>query len=222
MSTIATIRVPASVFALDGVLSRFPTLDVRPLRSVQLDGATLSPSLWFQSDDVAAVERALRTDPTVSNHSQLFSSSDGGVFRTDLSPSADEFVRLFTAPEVSVVGGHGRDGEWVFRVLAAARDSLSALTAYWQRADVEYDVERVVACEDVRSPTRYGLTDPQYHTLVTAFREGYYSVPRESDITAVSNILGISHQAASQRLRRGHEQLVQNALVERPSPWFPF
>lgn len=222
MSTIATIRIPASEFALDEVLSRTPTLDVRPLRSVQIDGATLSPSLWFQSEDTATIEAGLRADPTASNHSRLFSSADGGVYRVDLRPTADEFMRLFSAPEVSVSGAFGHDGEWVFRALAASRDSLSELTTYWRRTGIDYDVERIVACEDVPSPTRFGLTDAQYHTLVTAFREGYYSVPRESDITAVSNMLGVSHQAASQRLRRGHEQLVQNTLVERPSPWFPF
>ncbi|MGB9954814.1 helix-turn-helix domain-containing protein (plasmid) [Haloferax prahovense] len=73
-----------------------------------------------------------------------------------------------------------------------------------------------------RRPTRFGLTDRQHHTLVTAFRQGYYSVPRDSDIRELSNTLGVTHQATSQRLRRGHERLIRRALVEQPSPSLPY
>lgn len=222
VSTIATLRVPASEFVLDEVLSRHEATEARLLRSVQLDGATIAPLLWIQSNDFTSVEAALRDDPSVVNTSRLFSTTDGNGYRVGLRPATDSVMRLFADNRFSVVAASGHDGEWVFRVFAEARDSLATLTDKWRHVDLTHTVERVVTCDDVPNPTRFGLTDSQYHTLVTAFREGYYSVPRESDITAVANILGITHQATSQRLRRGHEQLVQKALVERPAPEFPF
>lgn len=222
MSTIATLRVPAAEFVLDEVLSRHETTEARLLRSVQLDRARISPSLWIQSDDFGSVESSLAADPTVVNTSCFLSTPDGNGYRVGLNPASDSVMRLFADSRLSVVAAYGSDGAWVFRVLAESRDALRVLTNRWQRTDLPHTVERVVNCDTVSNPTRFGLTDSQYQTLVTAFREGYYSVPRESNITAVANILGITHQATSQRLRRGHEQLVRKTLVERPSPGFPF
>lgn len=222
VSTLATLRVPASEFVLDEVLSRHETTEAWLLQSVQLDGGTIAPSVWIQGDDMDSVEAALRADPSVVDASRLFSAPDGTGYRVGLRPVTDSVMRLFADNRVSVVAASGKSGEWVFQVLAETRDSLGTLTDRWRHADLTHTVERVVTPDDVSNPTRFGLTDSQYHTLVTAFIEGYYSVPRESDITAVANILGISHQATSQRLRRGHEQLVRKALVERPKPGFLF
>ncbi|WP_396613814.1 helix-turn-helix domain-containing protein (plasmid) [Haloferax sp. S1W] len=221
MSTIATLRVPASTFVLDDTLGYHPSVEARLLRSVQVDGASMAPSMWLRSDDTVPLEQLLRSDPSVSDHSILLSSDDGGVYRIGIRPQSDTFLRLFVESSVTVVDSYAHDGEWVFRVLADNRDSLGQLMENWNQANLGYAVERISNCEDVSDPARFGLTESQYRALVTAFREGYYSVPRESDITTVANILGISHQATSQRLRRGHERLIQNALIERPAPGFP-
>ncbi|CQR53001.1 MULTISPECIES: helix-turn-helix domain-containing protein [Haloferax] len=217
MSTIITLRVPASAFALDDVLSRNPIVEAQPVRSVQLDGATLSPLLWLRSDDSTPVEPSLRDDPSVREISPVAPSTDGGIYRLGLDPLTDEFMRLFADDSLTVLGAYGRDGEWVVRVLASDRNALSSLVDQWRRAGQRFDVERIVSPENLANPMRFGLTDSQYHTLVTAFRHGYYGVPRDSTITELSNIFGISHQAISQRLRRGHEQLIRRALIQRPS-----
>ncbi|WP_042664340.1 helix-turn-helix domain-containing protein [Haloferax sp. ATB1] len=222
MSAIITLRIPASAFVLDDVLSRSSITEARSVRSVQLDGPTLSPLLWVRSDDPTQIEPSLREDPTVGEVTPFAPSTDGGVYRLRLRPLSDEFMRLFVDSSLSVLDAYGRGGEWVLRVLVRDRDSLGSLGDGWRRAGIEFDVERVRSPENLGDPTRFGLTDRQYHTLVTAFRQGYYSVPRDSDIRELSNTFGITHQATSQRLRRGHERLIRRALVERPSPSLPY
>lgn len=222
MSTLATLRVPASEFVLDETLSGHPSIEARPLRSVQFDGGTLTPAMWIRGDDSISVDAFLESDPSVDDPSCLLSTTDGGVYRTGLNPATEVTMRLFADNRLSVVGAHGQGSEWVFRVLTDDRTSLGSVVDRWQRTDLEHTVERLEHTRDVSNPDRFGLTAPQYRTLVTAFREGYYEVPRDADLTTVANMLGVSHQAVSQRLRRGHEQLVQRALVERPPRGFPF
>ncbi|WP_049918702.1 helix-turn-helix domain-containing protein [Haloferax larsenii] len=222
MSTVATLRVPASTFILDDALARHPSIEARLLRSVQVDSASTTPSIWVRGNDATLVEPALRSDPSVSAHSKVFSSKQGGVYRTGFEALSDPILRLFADTRLTVVDSYAQGSEWVFRVLAEKRESLRALTETWEQNGLTHTVERISDCTEAADPSRFGLTEAQHRTLVTAFREGYYEVPRDSDITGVANILGISHQATSQRLRRGHERLVQNALVQRLTPEFPF
>jgi predicted DNA binding protein len=60
---------------------------------------------------------------------------------------------------------------------------------------------------------RYGLTDQQYDALTAACEAGYFAVPRETDLDELSDDLGISHQALSERIRRGTEALVTETLL---------
>ncbi|AFK21277.1 DNA-binding protein (plasmid) [Haloferax mediterranei ATCC 33500] len=222
MSSVATLRVPASVFVLEEVLSRTSALEVWPLRSIQVDRGTMAPLLWFHGADPTSVEPWLREDPSISDPSCFFSSKNRSVYRVHLNPATDEFMRIFVDDQLSVVGAHGQDGEWALRVLAEDRDALGTLTDVWRRAGLTHTVESVVDCGDISCPTRFGLTEAQHHTLMTAFNEGYYSVPRKTNINELANRFGISHQATSQRLRRGHERLVQNTLLECSTMEFPF
>lgn len=222
MSSVATLRVPASVFVLDEVLSRNSALEVWPLRSIQVDRGTMAPLLWFHGVDSTSVDSWLREDSSVSDPSCFFSSKNKSVYRVHLNPATDEFMRVFVDDQLSVIGAHGQDGEWVLRVLTEDRDALATLVDVWRRAGLTHTIDCVVGCEDISCPTRFGLTDAQYHTLVTAFNEGYYSVPRTTNINALANRFGISHQATSQRLRRGHERLIQNTLFECSTMELPF
>lgn len=51
------------------------------------------------------------------------------------------------------------------------------------------------------------LTDKQREMMQTASDMGYFEVPREVGLAAVADEIGISSQAASERLRRGQHKL---------------
>ena len=57
------------------------------------------------------------------------------------------------------------------------------------------------------------MTPEQFEALVAAVRNDYFAVPRGIPLAELAEGLGISTQAASKRLRRGHERLVRNALL---------
>lgn len=56
-------------------------------------------------------------------------------------------------------------------------------------------------------PTR-GITPRQRHALETAFRLGYFSVPRRARLKELASSLGVSRPAAAELLRRGQQNLM--------------
>ncbi|ODR82855.1 DNA-binding protein [Haladaptatus sp. W1] len=62
---------------------------------------------------------------------------------------------------------------------------------------------------------QHELTEQQHETLRSAMEWGYYEIPRRATATDLAEELGVSHQAISERLRRGHRCLVERGL---PTP----
>lgn len=60
---------------------------------------------------------------------------------------------------------------------------------------------------------RYGLTEPQRDTIVTAYKAGYFEIPREVSLVDFAEQQGLSHQALSERVRRGLRNLVDSTLI---------
>lgn len=63
---------------------------------------------------------------------------------------------------------------------------------------------------------RHGLTPKQRRALVGALEQDYFDVPRETTMGDFAEALGITQQVLSQRIRRGHGILVENALTISP------
>ncbi len=49
-------------------------------------------------------------------------------------------------------------------------------------------------------------------SLIKAKEMGYYDVPRGISLSELADELGVSHQALSERLRRGHGRLIDRTL----------
>ncbi len=78
----------------------------------------------------------------------------------------------------------------------------------------DFELHRKSRTSDAESG-EFGLTPRQRGVLVVAARLGYYDIPRTVDLRGVGERLGISRQAVSERLRRGHELPVADLLGER-------
>jgi hypothetical protein len=64
---------------------------------------------------------------------------------------------------------------------------------------------------------QFSLSDVQRETLRVAYESGYYSVPRAAALGELAARLGVSHQAISERLRRGVGSLIEYTLAGGPS-----
>jgi predicted DNA binding protein len=112
----------------------------------------------------------------------------------------------------TIIDAVGRNGAWWFRLLFPERESVSSTFEFWEGYDIDLKLKRVPQPSGSFRRGQLGLTEKQYEMIMSAYDRGYYAVPRGTNLKELARQLDISHQALSERLRRGHETLVANML----------
>ncbi|HKJ60000.1 MAG TPA: helix-turn-helix domain-containing protein [Halobacteriales archaeon] len=167
------------------------------------------PLLWVTSDDqvVDAVAASLERASQVIAVSELERSGDGALLSLEWSPRPTGLLEQLVRADATVLSASGSDSVWTFQVRFPSQDTLSSFSESCRDAGIALDVLRIG-----RGFSRGGdgvLTADQRETLVRAYETGFYKIPREKTAVELADDLGISDQALSERLRRGHERLVE-------------
>ncbi|WP_222918654.1 helix-turn-helix domain-containing protein [Natrinema sp. SYSU A 869] len=209
MSTIAALSVPAAEFALHHTLEATDGLAVEIERVVAYDPDHVMPYVWFAGDEstLATADDALSDDPSVDEFEPLTDLTDECLYRMNWVDDVIVILHLLTEEQATILDAHVENKAWRFRVLFPEREALSRTYDFATEQGLSIGIQKVHRLEENRHG-RFGLTDAQYETLVAALERGYYEIPREMDMDHLSDELGISHQALSERLRRAHRTLV--------------
>lgn len=210
-TTVARVELPAGGFALAGLFERVPNVDV------ELEPAVANPTdhallvVRATEHERGVVETSIESDLSVGAVEYLAEREGGWAYRVTWDGHARRVVRAFTDEGVTVLSLRGRRGRWTFRLLVPDRESVGrmdeALAGLGCAA--EWASISTLAGEPSRASV---LTDPQRETLVEAFENGYYDIPRNVSSKELAERLGISHQALSERFRRAHERLVADSV----------
>lgn len=212
MSTIAEFSIPAKDFALEETLDRVPDAEFEIERVAAHSEGRLTPFVWVYADDFDAFEAALADDPTVEDADCLSAFDDERFYRMDWVDSIHLLVHALLDAESTILSASGTDECWRLRILFPDREALSSTHDHCRSADIDFDIESIYELEGDRRG-QFGLTQDQYDTLLAGIERGYYDVPREATLGEFAAALDISHQALSERLRRGHKNLIESTLV---------
>lgn len=214
MSTIAELEIPAEEFALSATFDAVPDAEFEVERVVAYDHDRLLPFTWVTADESGrdALDEALRDDPSV-DQVELLTDLDGEwLYRMDWIQAVEFLIHILHEEHATVLTAFGESDQWLLRVLFPDRDALSRSYDFFESEGLSVEVTSIYELDQQRSG-QFGLTADQLESLVTASEQGYYDVPRGATLQEVADVLGISHQALSERLRRGHGRLVRNALI---------
>ncbi|TYL36225.1 DNA-binding protein [Natronococcus pandeyae] len=213
MSTIAELTVPAEEFALGQTLDVTTGLVVEIERVVAYDPDRIMPYVWFLADEatLAEADDALATDSTVVEAELLSDLGDERLYAVDWTDDVTDVLGLLTGEHSTVLEATVENAQWRFRVLFPERDVLSRTYEFATDQGVSIDLQKIHRLDETRH-SRFDLTDAQHETLVAALDRGYYDIPRTIDMEELSDELEISHQALSERLRRAHRSLVEEAV----------
>jgi hypothetical protein len=180
------------------------------------DAVPLRNLFWASGGDFDRFETALAQDPTITTFEMLIEEHDARLYRVQYAADVPEVEAYRALVDLDGVVLHAEnDGQgWFVRMRFPGRESIASFRERCWEADFDIHLRAVYDREQHAPEHRFGLTTAQHETLLTALRNGYFSIPRGASLQDVADVLDVSSQAASERLRRGMKALVNATLAD--------
>ncbi|WP_207586654.1 helix-turn-helix domain-containing protein [Halomontanus rarus] len=223
MSTLIEFTIPAVAVALEDSFRRHPHLRVELGRSVTCPASR--SIVWTIGVSPATAEAALADDESIDAVTCL---TAGGAGEQQPEPEPESSSQNRALHEIewadglpTVLQSLGRDGTVLeatatagrWHVTAVASDRTS-LTAAYRSCEAPIEVESITTMSVDAVQDRSTLTECQLETITTALERNFYEIPRAVTLEELAADLDVSHQAVSERLRRGHRTLAMQAIDE--------
>lgn len=211
VTTVFEVEASASRLALAETFERVLEAEFRLERTAVSGPDHRLPAVWVSGVGADRAADLLAEDPSVADARLLGEDAGDYLFDVAFDGQITEFVETIVERDGVLLRASATDGVWSFQLRFA--DHADIGEAFDDEFCDEYGATVTRLYRSSESPTpRIGVTDKQRRALDAAFEMGYYDVPREVDLRTVGDELGISRQAVSERLRRGHEMLVAEYL----------
>jgi len=211
MSTIVKASLPADQFALAETFAAVPDAEFDVVRLASQGAERVVPLLWVSGVDADRAGAAMAADPSTTDVELVSRRNHDSLFRVRWTARVRFVTQVLVEENGAIVSANGADGEWTFRILFPERDDVSA--TYDACGDYDVDIEEIHPLDDALPLGGSDLTDEQFATVKAALATGYYEVPRGTTLESLAADLGVSHQALSERLRRGHRTLIETVLA---------
>lgn len=212
MTLIADFYLETPV--LRTALGAVPEMDVSIEQQTLRDSKPFALALWASGDDFEAFESALADDPTVDDATVLADVDDQRLYQVELTESGEELMTYHAWADLDAVfvsSERVNDG-WRVRIRFPDRERLSEYVQDCEAKGLSLDLRQLYDAS-VRETGALGLTDRQRETLRTAAEMGYFEVPREVELEDIAEVLDVSRQAISERLRRAMGTLVRATVL---------
>lgn len=215
MSVITEFTIPAEAFALRETFDTVPDVTFEIERVATHSREWIMPFLWVTTEDIEAVEDALRVDPAIVSLERIDHDEGIGQFRVEWAEDFQALVDEIVDQHGIVQEAEAANGRWYLKIKFVEPSAVSQFQSFFRERGVAFELQRLY---DGTSPKEreYDLSSEQREVLVTALEKGYFSVPREAQIEDLADALGISASAVSQRLRRATSNLTKNTLTVFP------
>lgn len=164
------------------------------------------------ADPEAFLERVRSLEGAIAVHPLDEGLTRGVVCRVDWDRSVDGLLPALAGGPVELVRAVADPEPWAVRLGVGSPAALAAFESRCERAGLVVERSRVHAVDP--APDRR-LTDAQFEALSLAHQLGYFDDPRQASLADLAEVLDITRQSCSGRLRRAQRNLLQ-ALLERP------
>lgn len=221
MVTLVDATVPTEQFALTDTFDAVPEAEFQAVRVVANEDGRAMPFLWASAPDLDRLNEAIEEDSTTKRVQRLARRDERDLYRIDWEAPIRLVIAAIVEEQGTLLGTRGTAGCWEFQVLFTDHDAVSATYDCCREYGVDLSIRRVNGMDGVTDSIdngRVDLSDKQYEALTAAFETGYYRIPRQMTLGELADSLGVSHQALSERIRRGHQTLISSTLCDSPDP----
>lgn len=217
MAFIAEFSVGHADFVLEPVFEAYPAATVELDRVVPTDEAFL-PYFWVWDADVADVVDLVREANPLAEVELVDEVENGGLFRAWWTRDVGGLLEAMEESGLTLRKAVGSSDNWLFELRAEHAEDLSGFQRYLTENDVDATLVRMYDLGGATTTGRYNLTPEQREALMTAYDEGYYRQPTETDLESLADELGISRSAFSARLKRGYRNLIEATIAHEKEP----
>ncbi|MDS0295873.1 helix-turn-helix domain-containing protein [Halogeometricum luteum] len=212
MSVVVEFALPAESFPFGRSTSGDPSVRVQLERLVPLNKSRI-PFLWATGEDLEQFERHLRESEVVKRVEAVTRVGNSVLYQTEWDTDKETFLNGISDQDGAIMEGHS-NSEWSFTVRFPNHAALTGFHQFYQAHDYPVRIDRVYSPgEASRREYGFGLTPEQRDTLMMAVEDGYFSVPRGTTLSEIADEVGVTKQAASERVRRGTETVLRKALI---------
>jgi len=208
--TVAELRIPAADVALENTFQRLSSVTLRVESVAGRRPDQPFAHAWIGGCDTDNLTAALDDDPSVDLESVLVRREGEQFCELEFGEPVSLLTEAVYSSGGTVLSAKASEGTWRLCLRFSDRSSLSDLMTLLDRFDIRADLRQV---SNGDGASRQRLTNKQREALAAAHEEGYFEVPRQASLEEVASDLGISHQAMSERLRRGQNALLRSEIV---------
>lgn len=212
MSVVGDFTIPAEAFALEQALSTVPEMTIEADHLASHSPREVFPFLWASGRDLERIQGALADDPSVTEVSIADETEDEALYRMVWGDSFCELIHDMVDHHAAILDASAQADQWKLRLRFSTEEMLSSFQDHFHEQGHQFEVLQLYHPTEPRQRA-FGLTAEQHDALMVAVNEGYFSIPRTASTEDVSETLGISANAASERIRRGTEQLIRSGIL---------
>ncbi|MFU8869985.1 helix-turn-helix domain-containing protein [Natronococcus sp.] len=216
MTSIVNLEISSEGTGLAELFESVPSLACEAEAGVVSDGY----DLWLSGASKDEIESGLADASTIEDRTLVNGSEEQWLYNVTFAPDAIDLFEVVLEEGGTILDASASGRSWNLNIRVQERSDASSIHTRLEELDLEPTVIRLYDTSD-ETGSQSGLTQNQYETLVAAINYGYFEIPRDVSMQELSEELGVSHQALSERLRRAYRSLVTSELDVSPEETEP-
>lgn len=190
-----------------------PEVEIEAERIAAHSSEWVMPCLWLTGLQGDRAEELIESDPSVDEVVEKEHFEEGeAYYHVAWDQAVERRINDFIDREGSILEARLEDGTWRVDIRFVSRDQFEEFRRHLTEEGYSFQLLNLTEVDAPHQGYR-NLTRAQREALVVAARNGYFRVPRETTMERLADELDISHQSASELLRRGIENLVFSTLT---------
>lgn len=214
MATIAEFTIPADDFPLGHIFETLPDVTIEIERVIPTNRAIL-PYFWVRNVPVGRIRETLKAQGALESFTIVDELDSQGLVRADWNGEVKGVFTGIVDAELTLLSATGTEDEWLFEFRAEDVDQVAAFQQYCTDLNINVELVRLYDVGETGLTGKYGLTPEQREALLLAYNNGYYEFPRQADLETLAEKLNIARQSFSDRLRRGHRNLIGETVAQQ-------
>ena len=213
MSVIVEFTLPIEEFVFGSALATAEDMTLELETIVPTDNRVI-PYFWATGTDFDGFERTVGSDRGIERITKLDQLVGTALYRAEWARDVDGLLHGLADTEAVVLEARTMRDGWTFRVRFPNHDLLGRFYNFCTERELSVHIERVYTLTEASRAGRiFDLTPEQREAIVVAVRNGYFAVPRETNLSEIADELGITQQAASKLVRRGADTVLRRSLL---------